>query len=57
LNGGGDLIIGVDGHPVKVFGDLMSYIMNNKSPGDSITVRVIRENKEKEFTLTLGKRP
>jgi 2-alkenal reductase len=57
LNSGGDLIIGVDGHPVKVFGDLMSYIMTNKSPGDSITIRVIRENKEKEFTLTLGKRP
>jgi len=57
LNGGGDVIIAVDGRPVKVFGDLMSYIMTNKSPGDSITVRVIRDNQEKEFTLTLGKRP
>jgi S1-C subfamily serine protease len=57
LNGGGDLIIAVDGRPVKVFGDLMSYIMTNKSPGDSIIVRVIRDNQEKEFTLTLGKRP
>jgi 2-alkenal reductase len=57
LNSGGDLIIAVDGRPVKVFGDLMSYIMTNKSPGDAITIRVIRENQEKEFTLTLGKRP
>jgi len=57
LNGGGDVIVAVDGRPVKVFGDLMSYIMTNKSPGDSITVRVIRDNQEKEFTLTLGKRP
>lgn len=57
LNGGGDLIIAVDGRPVKVFGDLMSYIMTNKSPGETITVRVIRDNQEKEFTLTLGKRP
>lgn len=57
LMGGGDLIIAVDGRPVRVFGDLMSYIMTNKSPGDSIIVRVIRNNEEKEFTLTLGKRP
>jgi S1-C subfamily serine protease len=57
LLSGGDLIIAVDGRPVKVFGDLMSYIMTNKSPGESIVVRVIRENQEKEFTLTLGKRP
>jgi S1-C subfamily serine protease len=57
LQGGGDLIIAVDGRPVRVFGDLMSYIMTNKKPGDTIVVRIIRENQEKEFTLTLGKRP
>jgi 2-alkenal reductase len=57
LNSGGDLIIAVDGRPVKVFGDLMSYIITNKSPGDSIIIRVIRDNQEKEFALTLGKRP
>ena len=57
LNAGGDLIIAVDGRPVKVFGDLMSYIMTNKSPGDKIVVRVVRNNEEKEFSLTLGKRP
>jgi len=57
LQGGGDLIIAVDGRPVKVFGDLMSYIMTNKSPCDTINVRIIRDNQEKELTLTLGKRP
>ncbi len=57
LLAGGDLIIAVDNRPVKVFGDLMSYIMTNKSPGDSLVVRVIRDNQEKEFSLTLGKRP
>jgi S1-C subfamily serine protease len=57
LLSGGDLITAVDGRSVKVFGDLMSYIMTNKSPGESIIVRVIRNNQEKEFTLTLGKRP
>lgn len=57
LQSGGDLIIAVDNRPVKVFGDLMSYIMTNKSPGDSVVIRVIRNNQEKEFSLTLGKRP
>ena len=57
LLGGGDLVVAVDGRPVRVFGDLMSYLMTNKNPGDSVVLRVIRENQEKEFTLTLGKRP
>ncbi|MDD5368608.1 MAG: trypsin-like peptidase domain-containing protein [Anaerolineaceae bacterium] len=57
LNKGGDLIIGVDGHPVNVFGDLLSYLINNKSPGDKITLTILRDNQQKEVTLTLGKRP
>ncbi len=57
LLSGGDLIVAVDSRPVKVFGDLMSYLMTNKSPGDVISLRVIRDKQEKEFQLTLGKRP
>lgn len=57
LLSGGDLIVAVDSRPVTIFGDLMSYLMTNKSPGDTIILRVIRNNEEKEFTLTLGKRP
>lgn len=57
LPGGGDLIVAVDGRPVRVFGDLMSYVITNKSPGDSVVLQVFRDNQEKEFTLILGKRP
>ncbi|MEI8132292.1 MAG: trypsin-like peptidase domain-containing protein [Leptolinea sp.] len=57
LLSGGDLVVAVDGRPVRVFGDLMSYLMTNKNPGDAVVLRVIRENQEKDFTLTLGKRP
>ncbi|HEX7557125.1 MAG TPA: PDZ domain-containing protein, partial [Leptolinea sp.] len=57
LLAGGDLIIAVDGRPVRVYGDLMGYLMTNKNPGDSIVIRIIRDNQEKELTLTLGKRP
>ena len=57
LPSGGDLIIGVDGRPVQVFGDLLTYLMQNKSPGDTIQLTVLRNNQQKEVTLTLGKRP
>ncbi|HEY3345067.1 MAG TPA: trypsin-like peptidase domain-containing protein [Anaerolineaceae bacterium] len=57
LNSGGDLITAVDGHAVIVFGDLLSYLMNNKSPGDKVTLTILRDNQTKEVVLTLGKRP
>jgi S1-C subfamily serine protease len=57
LFGGGDLIVAVDDRPVLVFGDLLSYLMVNKSPGDTISLTIIRDNEEKEVNLTLGKRP
>jgi S1-C subfamily serine protease len=57
LNAGVDLIIAVDGRPVIVFGDLLSYIQNNKSPGDTVVFTIIRDNQQKEVTVTLGKRP
>jgi 2-alkenal reductase len=57
LYSGGDLIIAVDGHPVQVYGDVISYIFLNKSPGDKIVLTVIRKGTQQEVTLTLGKRP
>ncbi|NPV78150.1 MAG: PDZ domain-containing protein [Anaerolineae bacterium] len=57
LLAGGDLIIRVDDQPVQVFGDLLSYLMKNKSPGEEITITVLRDGKEKEFVVKLEKRP
>lgn len=57
LYSGGDLIIAVDGRPVQVYGDVISYIFLNKSPGDKIVLSVIRNGTQQEVTLTLGKRP
>ena len=57
LQAGGDLIIAVDGRPVQVFGDLLTYLMENKSPGDSLVVTVLRDNQQEEVVITLGKRP
>jgi 2-alkenal reductase len=57
LYAGGDLIQAVDGQTVYVYGDLVSYIMTNKSPGDTINLTIIRSGQTMEVPLTLGKRP
>jgi len=57
LQAGGDLIIAVDGHPVKVFNDLLSYLVNNKLPGDTITLTVLRGDKQVDLQLILAARP
>ena len=53
---GGDLIVAVDGQPVRDFGDLMYYLMYNKRPGDKVVFTVLRDGKRKEITVTLGRR-
>lgn len=57
LPAGGDLIIAIDGRPVMSFGEMLGYLINNKGPGDQVTLTVIRNNQEREVTITLGKRP
>ena len=57
LSAGGDLIVAVDGNPVKVYDDLIGYLVDNKSPGDTIVLTVLRGDKKVDLTLTLTKRP
>lgn len=57
LGPGGDLIIKIDGKSILDFGELLSYLMKNKSPGDQVVLTVLRGNDQKDITVTLGKRP
>lgn len=57
LQSGGDLVTAVDGRPVLEFNDLIGYVLENKLPGDKITLTILRDNQAKEVVLTLGKRP
>ncbi len=57
LNRGGDLIVAIDGLPVLEFGDLLNYLINNKSPGDTVVLTVIRDNERLEVEITLSERP
>jgi S1-C subfamily serine protease len=57
LRGMQDLIVAVDGTPIREFSELLSYLFNFKSPGDTITFTVLRGDRELEIDLVLGKRP
>ncbi|MFO7583244.1 MAG: trypsin-like peptidase domain-containing protein [Anaerolineales bacterium] len=57
LLAGGDLVIAIDGRPVKNYDDLMRYLVSNKGPGDEIVLTVLRGEEQIEVSVTLGKRP
>jgi len=54
---GGDLITAIDGIEVRDFSDMITYILNNTSPGDVVTFTVLRNGEEIQIDLTLGIRP
>jgi S1-C subfamily serine protease len=49
----GDVIAGVDGKAVKDANDLFDALEDRK-PGDTVTVNTLREGKAREFRVTLG---
>jgi 2-alkenal reductase len=57
LNRGGDLIVAIDGIPVLEFGDMLNYLINNKSPGDSVFLTVLRGDDQLEVEIILSGRP
>jgi len=57
VNVGGDVIIRIDEQPVRRFDDLLIYLARYTKPGQRVTLVVLRENKEKTLTVTLGERP
>jgi len=57
LFAGGDLIIAVDDVQVLEFSDLLSYMLLNKQPGDTMNVTVLRNGEELVLPVVLGERP
>jgi len=57
LNAGGDLITAIDGQTIQRFDDLLRYLINNKSPGDSVVLTVLRGEEQLDINITLGQRP
>ncbi len=54
---GGDVIVGVDDQTVKVFDDLLSYIVRKTKVGQTVTLRVLRDGKAQDVQVALAARP
>ena len=57
LYAGGDLIIAADGESIRLFDDLLGYLVLHKVPGETITLTIIRAGEEMEIDVVLGTRP
>jgi S1-C subfamily serine protease len=54
---GGDIIIGIDGQPVKRFDDVVTYLARSAKVGQMVELRIVRDGKEQRVNLTLAQRP
>ncbi len=54
---GGDVITGIDSHPVKSFDDLVSYLAMKTEVGQTIELSIIRDGKPMTVQVKLQARP
>ncbi|NHX35495.1 MULTISPECIES: S1C family serine protease [Halolamina] len=54
---GGDVIVALDGRRVDTTGQLGTYLALETSPGDTVSVTVIRDGERRTVDVTLGTRP
>lgn len=54
---GGDVIIAINGEPVNSFDDLLVYIALKSSPGDIVSLKIIRDGKYIDVDVKLDSRP
>jgi S1-C subfamily serine protease len=58
LPSGGDLVTAIDDTPVTTFDDLLVYLESFRSPGDPVSLTVLRNgNQQVTITVVLGQRP
>jgi 2-alkenal reductase len=54
---GGDIITAINGNPIKNFDELIGWLTANSSPGDQVTLSIVRNGQTMDVPLTLGSRP
>jgi S1-C subfamily serine protease len=54
---GGDVIVGVDGTPIKDQRDLTLYLEENMRVGQTVELTIIRDGKEQTVPVTLAEQP
>jgi 2-alkenal reductase len=53
----GDIIVAFNGRPVKDYDSLIAMLVSSSKPGDTITLRVWRDDKEVDLQVQLAERP
>jgi 2-alkenal reductase len=54
---GGDVIVAIDGQPVKSADDLVRIVSERLEPGQQSTFEVVRDGERKSIAVKLGERP
>lgn len=54
---GGDVITAINDQPVTSFDEILVYLESHTSPGDTVTLRVLRAGEEYLIDVTLAPRP
>jgi serine protease Do len=54
---GGDVITAIDGQTVNTFDDLLVYLTLHTTPGQNVTLTILRDGNYQQVELTLGTRP
>ncbi len=57
LSIGGDVIVAIEGQSVQDMDDLVTYLARSTQVGQQITLRILRDGKQKEISVTLTARP
>jgi S1-C subfamily serine protease len=54
---GADVIVGIDGIPVRSADDVVRYVSERLDPGDIAVFTVVRDGKRRQVAVKLGERP
>ena len=54
---GGDVIVGIDGRPVRSTEELTSYLLTRTAPGETVELTILRDGTELTESVTLSERP
>lgn len=57
LQVGGDVVVAIDAQPVRTMDDLIVYLVKEAQPGDRVTLSVLRNGRDRQMEVTLGRRP
>ncbi|MBO9308328.1 MAG: trypsin-like peptidase domain-containing protein [Chloroflexi bacterium] len=54
---GGDIIVAINGTPIRNFDEMTAYLVTNTAPGDVVTLTIYRGSRRMDVQVTLAARP